>query len=553
MNARASTSANQGHAAAMMALALLWPITSVALDCPAMPQQSQRDIDLAVGVAVGQLGQASGRQLQAQTRTVTNDLLRRLPRADRVYLEQMMYATYCSSLRDNAALTETERNARIQAYNRELRATLNPINPPPATKVDPRDAARAELARMSIEYTPAAFIRSAEAGKTALVRLFLQAGIDPNVGDRHGVTALMHAADRGDRAMMEMLLKAGATVNARTARGRGTALGWAAGSGQVDAMRLLLKAGAARESFDDAFLAALRRGHVDAMRLMLDQGANPRADDGATAHMLALVPTSKAAQLPEIVNILLKRGWPVDAGTGEARTGNDLTVLMDAVFDGNMPLIQLLLQSGADVHLHCRCGAILGGGHTALTLASYKGNEKVVQRLLDAGATVDAASNGGTPLIVAADAGHTPVIKLLLSRGADVNARNSKGETALMHAAFRHADMVTLLLAAGADVNAQDENGATALMWASHGDQAAIARMLLDAGAQLERKTQRGRTALMLAAMRGNVDVARLLIQRGARLDVVDEDNRSIAAHAAELKGAERARMLALLERRESK
>jgi uncharacterized protein len=48
---------------------------------------------------------------------VTTDLLRRLPGADRVYLEQMMYATYCSSIRDNAALTEAERNTRMQAYN----------------------------------------------------------------------------------------------------------------------------------------------------------------------------------------------------------------------------------------------------------------------------------------------------------------------------------------------------------------------------------------------------------------------------------------------------
>jgi ankyrin repeat protein len=518
-----------------------------------MPQQSQRDIDVAVGVAVGQLGQASGSQLQAQTRTVTNDLLRRLPRADRVYLEQMMYATYCSSLRDNTALTETERNARIQAYNRELRATLNPINPQPAPKVDPRDAARAELARVPVEYTPAAFIRNAADGKTAVIRLFLQAGIDPNVSDPDGLTALMRAAGRGDLPMMEMLLKAGATVNARTRRTGNTALGWAAGGGEVAAMRLLLKAGAARESFDDAFLEALRKGHVDAMRLLLDQGANPRADDAATAHMLSLVPSTKAAQLPEIVNILLQRGWPVDARTGESRTGNDQTVLMDAVFNGDMPLIELLLQAGADVNLQCDCRAILNGGHTALTLASYKGNEKVVQRLLDAGATVDTPSNGGTPLIVAADAGYTPVVKLLLSRGADVKARNSKGETALMHAALRHADMVKLLLAAGADVNAQDGNAATALMWATHGDQPAIARMLLDAGAQLEHKTERGRTALMLAAMRGNVDVARLLIQRGARVDVVDEDNRSITAHAAELKGDERARMLALLERKEPK
>ena len=553
MSADALRKRVQAHTLALVAALLAWSVEGSALECPAMPQQSQRDIDVAVGIAVGQLGKASGAQLQTQTRTVTKDLMQRLPRADRVYLEQMMYATYCSSLRDNAALTEAERNARIQAYNRELRAMLNPPNPQPAPKVDPRDAARAELARLPVEYTPAAFIKSAEEGKAAVVRLFLQAGMDPNAGDRSGITALMHAADRGDLTMLEMLLKGGAAVNART-RGGGTALSWAAGNGQIRAMQLLLKAGASKESFDDAFLAALRRGHVDAMRLMLDQGANPRADEGATAHMLSLVPRTRAAQLAEILNILLQRGWPVDTRSGDARTGSDQTALMSAALNGDIALVDLLLQAGADVNLHCDCRAILGGGHTALTLASYKGDGKLVQRLLDAGAAVDAPSNGGTPLIVAADAGHTPVIKLLLARGADVNkARNSKGETALMHAAFRHHEMVKLLVSAGADVNAQANNGTTALMWAAEGDQSAIVRLLLDAGAQLETRTQRGRTALMLAVMRGNVDTARLLIQRGARIDVLDEDRRSIMAHAAELKGEDRVRILALLGQKDSK
>jgi hypothetical protein len=193
--------------AAMLTALLGWPLDGVALECPAMPQQAQRDWDMAVAVAVGRLGQAAGPQLQAQTRTVTTDLLRRLPGADRVYLEQMMYATYCSSLRDNAALTEVERNARIRAYNSELRATLN-VNSRPAATVDPRDAARAELARLPVEYSAAAFLESAEAGKTAVVRLFLQAGIEPNAADSRGVTALMHAAGRGDLPMLEMLLKA---------------------------------------------------------------------------------------------------------------------------------------------------------------------------------------------------------------------------------------------------------------------------------------------------------------------------------------------------------
>jgi uncharacterized protein len=537
------------HAAALVAILLAAPLNATALDCPAMPQQSQRDIDVAVGVAIGRLGQASGPQLQTETRTVTNDLLRRLPRADRVYLEQMMYATYCSSLRDNAALSETERNTRIQMYNRELRATLNPANAQPASKVDPRDAARADLARLPVEYTPEAFINGAQDGKTAVVRLFLQAGIDPNVGDRRGFTALMHAAGRGDVPMMEMLLKAGAAVNARTRTGGGTALSWAAGDGQLAALRLLLKAGAAKNTLDGAFSTALRGAHVDAMRLLLDHGANARADDGDTAHTLTLIPQNRSALLPEILDILLQRGWPVDA-----RTPSGETALMGAAFGDNLSLMASLVKAGADVNLHCECTGIRAGGYSALTMASARRNEGAVRLLLDAGAKVDAPSNDGTALMLATEERDVSLVKLLLSRGADPNnARNWAGDTALMYAALRSLELVQVLIAAGADVNARSKTGATALIHAAGSDQSVIVRTLLDAGAQLEAKTQRGRTALMFAVMSSSVAAARQLLERGARIDAVDEDHRSVTAHAAALKGEDRERLLALLGQKDAK
>jgi ankyrin repeat protein len=569
----------RAFAVATLAAVLAGSPEAVALECPAMPQQTQRDTDIAVAVAVGRLGQATGAQLQAQTRTVTSDLLRRLPGADRVYLEQMMYATYCSTLRDNPTLTEAERNARIQAYNRELRAALH-VNTRPTAKVDPRDAARAELQRIPVEYSTEAFIKSAESGKTALVRLFLQAGMDPNAADRHGVTALMHAARRGDLAMMEMLLKAGAMdpnaadrdgvtalmhaarrgdlammemllkagadVNARTKRSESTALSWAAGAGRTDAMRSLLKAGASKASFDGALLSAIGGGHVDAVRLLLGEGANPRLDDGTTAGSLASNRIGRP-QLEEILNLLLQRGWPVDA-----RLPDGLTALMLASLEKNIPLMELLLQAGAQVDLQCECPVILNGGHTALTLASFSGSEQAVRLLLDAGATVDARSGYGTALIVADD--KMDLVKLLLSRGADPNkAIDQRGETALMRAAFRRSEMVPILITAGADVNAQNKSGATALMRAAEADLTDAARILLDAGAQVDLKTQRGRTALIIAAMNGSVDTARLLVQRGARSDVVDEDNMSALAHArARLKGDERVRILSILGQKEA-
>jgi len=51
-------------------------------------------------------------------------LFAKLPDAGRVYLEQMMYSTYCSTLRDDKTLSETEKSKRISEYNREVRRAI---------------------------------------------------------------------------------------------------------------------------------------------------------------------------------------------------------------------------------------------------------------------------------------------------------------------------------------------------------------------------------------------------------------------------------------------
>jgi uncharacterized protein len=204
--------------------------------------------------------------------------------------------------------------------------------------------------------------------------------------------------------------------------------------------------------------------------------------------------------------------------------------------------------------VHCDCRYIYGGGYSALTMASRHASEDAVRLVLDAGANVDAPSNDGTALMLATERRKWDVVELLLAKGADPNkARDAyTGKTALMAAAGLHAGIVQALLSAGANVNARGKNGATALINAAEANHPDSLKMLLDAGAQLESKATRGRTPLMIAVMNGSVDAARFLVQRGARIDVADEDNRSIVSHARALNADTRARMLALLEQKDS-
>jgi ankyrin repeat protein len=61
---------------------------------------------------------------------------------------------------------------------------------------------------------------------TAVVAALLAANADPRIADIDGVTPLMRAADRGELARVEMLLKAGAPIDTKDASGR-TASDWA--------------------------------------------------------------------------------------------------------------------------------------------------------------------------------------------------------------------------------------------------------------------------------------------------------------------------------------
>jgi uncharacterized protein len=96
----------------------------LAMECPAPPVQSRKDWDVEVRAEVGRIGFVRGAQLETKVRTATQDLMGKLPGADRVYLEQMMFSAYCTSLRDDPTLPGAEKSRQILEYRRALNAAL---------------------------------------------------------------------------------------------------------------------------------------------------------------------------------------------------------------------------------------------------------------------------------------------------------------------------------------------------------------------------------------------------------------------------------------------
>jgi ankyrin repeat protein len=129
-----------------------------------------------------------------------------------------------------------------------------------------------------------------------------------------------------------------------------------------------------------------------------------------------------------------------------ARDSEGATALMRASHAGNLALVQVLSEGGADVN----ATDALGWGPLAKAVHNPgldRGFPDVVQALLAAGADVEARIGYGIrPLMLAAGYGETAVAEILLRAGADPLARNDGGLTALMMVKEKfYVDVINLL------------------------------------------------------------------------------------------------------------
>ena len=98
---------------------------ALALECPDPPKQTQRDWDNEIKAGVGRIGPVKGAELDARVKSTTQDLLGKLPGADKLYMEQMMFSAYCTALRDDPAMPEGEKARQIFEYRRALMTALS--------------------------------------------------------------------------------------------------------------------------------------------------------------------------------------------------------------------------------------------------------------------------------------------------------------------------------------------------------------------------------------------------------------------------------------------
>jgi ankyrin repeat protein len=259
----------------------------------------------------------------------------------------------------------------------------------------------------------------------------------PSVG---GFTPLLFAARSGDISSVRLFMEAGADPNEGTAE-HGNSLVIASAGGHVDLALFLLQMGADPNSVDDTGLTALHHAVGEGLSLMdgviydpvyrlqpanslklaralLDAGAkvnvqieksNLRGPDGTPFGMVGATPLLLAATSADVEMMKLLGNYKADPNIN---TNEGITPLMAA----------------AQAACTGTC-AYQEGGNVA-NKDSVERAHYAVQAILDMGVDANATSKGGkTAMHIAAFTGSDSVVEYLAAHGAKVNVTDGKGET----------------------------------------------------------------------------------------------------------------------------
>ena len=429
-----------------------------------------------------------------------------------------------------------------------------------------------------------------------IVTALLDAGADPVVVNRNGISPLFLAVQNGNADIVSALLKAGADPNTLSESGE-TILMTAASTGKPQVVSLLLANGALLDARDPDFrqtplMIAVREGQTEVVDLLLRHGTEVDARTRVGAVPAYLPPCKGTGCGSEGVGIN-RSGVPHRGERHDAKGG--MTALLYAARDGRTEAAKLLLDNGADIEL-AEANEI-----TPLLMALLNNQLDVANLLLDYGANVNVDDfYGRTPLFAAVDYRNLdmnskreddpktntvdrepimPMIERLIAMGADVNARTKEwqpekkwlyalndvswvdmtGQTPFIRASTAgDLAVMKLLLEHGADPHITTYEGTTALMAAAGvnwtvaqtytvSDAATLeaVKLNIELGADVNAANSMGLTPLLGAANRGANDVIRYLATQGAKLDVKDAVGRDavrwaegvfLAAVGAELK-----------------
>jgi uncharacterized protein len=221
---------------------------------------------------------------------------------------------------------------------------------------------------------------------------------------------------------------------------------------------------------------------------------------GATISGMHLVTASRTGNI-DIATLIAKSADDISA----VDKFHDETALHKAASFGATPIVEMLLEKGADVHLKDKCGC------TALHKAASDGVLPIVEMLVERGADIHAVRTDGksvSALDMAAASGHTEIVKFLLECGARHSLRSA---VATGNLEFLRAEK---------GIDKEDLN--ELLLVAAETGQVCSMEHLIQLGADVNyNEYYLGRSPLFGAVRRRDKDAIKFLIEHGARPDMM--------------------------------
>ena len=272
-----------------------------------------------------------------------------------------------------------------------------------------------------------ALVRASSGGYIQIVKTIADIGADVN-SVVSSETALVGSVAHGHAENVEFLVKAGADVKTKSKDGN-TVLGIAARNGQVECVEVLLNAGGDVNHIDKygwpIIIVAASKGHTLCMNYLSNvQNIFTRCilyhSIGSHDDRLHFFKYKRSwiKKHVEGNNVSLYKQWQDLL----EEKGNKLTPTAS-----HTKCVKLLTKYGADVNLTTN-------GWTPLMVACLDGHKDIVEILLESGADVNATSEiGWTPLLAAVLGDQYDCAETLIEAGADVNI-----DVAFRYAALNH-------------------------------------------------------------------------------------------------------------------
>ena len=329
-------------------------------------------------------------------------------------------------------------------------------------------------------------------GSTSIVELLLRYGVNPDVCDEYGHSALSYAIQSDDSPLVVNMLR-GSNVNLTDSEGYTPLMQSMLARKPKHIIQLLL-AGASIDAQDmlgnTALQLAVQAQCEDSVLQLLKWGASPGITN-RSGH----TPLHYAAQLPSSLIVGHLISYRADL---EAYCNMGSTALHEAASDGMVDNVVLLLEHGANVNTQKP-----EEGTTPLWVAVLACHEDVAQVLLDGGADVNLPDHRLlTPLMIAVEKLSLGLVRMLLRQNPEVNFQHRGGHTAL------------LILIMTLSMQKKDFMYNQSSRWIGPDDPIQIARLLLESGADIHIPIGDSRTTpLGYAVLTGRTEISKEMIK----------------------------------------